>query len=346
MSKRIALLVGLALLLPGADWIACIILQHRMRAEYLGWATTITSQGWSVRSDTVAEGGFPFGATLLLNNFNLSGGHAMMPGGLDWHSDRIRLTLGLLNFWRLTVEPQGEQTVRAAGTKNIVFSADRLTASVPLGRGRADSLALEADGLTAGLLQSQQRQDVRIDHLALGLSAQRHDAARITAQMTIAATGIALPDNNRWPLGASVRMAQASVDIASPALSGVDAADQARAWRDWGGVLTVQSLRLGWGPLDLSAQAKLSLDDRLQPAGKGDAAVSGWAQSLDALSASGTISPGMAQTAKLVMGLMAVAPTNGAMTDSLFIPFTLKDTTLSVGKIPLIKLHDLKWSSV
>jgi hypothetical protein len=345
MRKRTSIILGLAILLPMADWLACSLLQRRMRAEYAAWAATITSQGWTLRADKVSEGGFPFGATLTLSDLDLAGGRAMLPGGLDWHAERVRLSIGLAHFWRLTVEPQGEQTIRIASTNAVVFSADSLVAQVPLGRDRADRIALAADGLTAGLLQSHQRQDVRIDHLALGVLAHRQGAARITAQADIAADGIALPDNHRWPLGAVVKTAAATIDLASPALSGIAAADQARAWRDWGGVVTVQDLQLSWGPLDLQAQAKLSLDDRLQPSGKGKATVSGWAQTIDALAASGTIEAGMAQTVKLVVGLMAPAPDTDGQ-GALSLPFTLKDSTLSVGKIPLIKLHRLAWGGV
>jgi hypothetical protein len=346
-TRSLTLLVIGLLVISAADWAACSVLQHRMRAEYAAWAATITSQGWSLRADKVSEGGFPFGATLTLSDFALSGGRAMLPGGLDWQAERVRLSISLMHFWRLTVEPQGEQTVRVASTNAVVFSADHLTASVPLGRDRGDRIALDADGLTAGLQRSRQRQDVRIDHLALGLMAQRKDAARITARADISASGIELPDNNRWPLGGVVENAGATIALASPALSGIAASDQARAWRDWGGVVTVENLQLGWGPLDLHAHAKLTLDDRLQPSGKGSATVSGWEQTIDALAASGTIEAGMAQTIKLVVGLMARAPANGqGGQHALSFPFTLKDSTLSIGKIPLIRLHSFAWGGV
>jgi hypothetical protein len=344
MRKRLIALGALALLLPAADVLACIALQHRMADEYANWSRTMTSQGWTIRADHVAEDGFPAGATLTITGFSLSGGHAMLPGGLDWHADRLVLSLGLLHFWRLTVAPEGEQILRVASARPVVFAADSLLATVPLGRGRADHVAIEADGLTAGLLTSRQKQDVRIDHLGLALTANRHGAARITAQAEIEASGIELPDKGRWPLGALVRTASAVIGIASPALSGVAAADQARAWHDWGGSVTVRDLALGWGPLDVQAEAKLGLDNSLQPAGEGTATVTGWAATVDALAAGGTIPSGMAETVKMVMGMLGRAPKDDA--SALSVPFTLKDNTLSVGKIPLIRLHDVNWGSV
>lgn len=345
MRHRLTALAAIVVLLPALDWLACTMLQRRMGHEYAAWVSTITSQGWSVRTQAISEGGFPEGATLTITGLDLSGGHAMLPGGLDWHADRVVLSLGLLHFWRLTVEPQGQQIVRLAGAKAVTFSADSLVASVPLGRGRADQVTLTADGLIGGLVRSRQRQDVRIDHLALALKANRQGAARIAAEAQIDASGIDLPDNGRWPLGALVRHVAASMDLASPALSGVAAADQARAWHDWGGALTVHNLALRWGPLDLQAQAHLGLDDSLQPEGAGSARIIGWAETVDALAAGGTMPAGMAQTVKMVMGLMAQAPGEDGRA-ALTVPFRLKDNTLSAGKIPLIKLHNVDWGSV
>ena len=85
------LLVGLV----AADWLACLVLRHRMRTEYAAWVETVTAQGWTVHSQAIGEGGFPFGATLDLTAFALSGGHAMLPGGLDWHAERVIVSAGL-----------------------------------------------------------------------------------------------------------------------------------------------------------------------------------------------------------------------------------------------------------
>jgi hypothetical protein len=341
MRNRLIGLAALIVLLPAADFLGCTLLQYRMRAEYAAWVDTITKQGWSVRTEAVIEGGFPTGATLTITGLDLSGGHAMLPGGLDWRADRVVLSLGLLHFWRLTVEPQGQQIVRVAGMQTVTCSADSLVASVPLGRGRADSIALDAEGLTAGALGPKERQDFHIDHLSLRLMAKLKGAARIDASADFDASGVELPDDGRWPLGALVKHASADISLASPALSGVAAADQARAWHDWGGVLQVQNLVLQWGPLDLQAQAHMGLDGALQPAGEGHAAIKGWAETVDALAAGGVMPDGMAQTVKMVMELTAKAPQ-----DALNVPFKVKDSTLSVGKIPLVKLHFVDWSTV
>ena len=106
-------------------------------------------------------------------------------------------------------------------------------------------------------MQSSRPADLQIEHLSLSLQANRHGAAHVSAAAAINATGIELPDNTRWPLGDRVKSFACGLDLASPALSGAAAIEQARAWRDWGGTLSVHDLRLQWGPADLHAQARL-----------------------------------------------------------------------------------------
>ena len=230
-----------------------------------------------------------------------------------------------------------------AGARAVVFSADRLVASVPLGRQSVDRLSLQADGLTAGLVQSRRLQDIAIEHLTLTLQANRRGAAHVTAAAAINATGIDLPDNTRWPLGDRIKSFGCAVDLTSPALSGAAVLEQARAWRDWGGALSVHDVHLEWGPANLRAETRLGLDQNLQPQGKGSATVTGWSQTVDALAAGGTIPAGMAQTVKMVLGLMAPGVSGQ---DTLTLPLTLKDRTLSVGKIPLTELRAIKWGGI
>jgi len=114
---------------------------------------------------------------------------------------------------------------------------------------------------------------------------------------------------------------------------------EAAAWQEGGGAVSVSDALLKWGPLTLTGQAQLGLDSRLQPAGKGVADVSGAAAALDALVDGGVVQPGMAATAKAVLGAMAQLPGG----DKVRLPFVLRDNTVSVGPIPLARLNDIVW---
>jgi hypothetical protein len=302
----------------------------------------LTDEGWKVHTGAVTDDGWPFGARLAVHDLTITGGMATVPGGLDLHSEQVVLSLNLLSPFRLIVEPQGVQHFRLASLPRMVFDAEQFTATVKLWRQPVDSIDVQALSLTGGLQHSPHHQDVRVDRFHLHLTADRGFSARTEAGLSVEAHGVQLPDDGRWPLGATISRIGFDMTLASPALSGQAASDQARAWRDWGGSLALQRLDLRWGPLTLATSARLGLDDRLQPAGSGTALVSGWADSLDALARGGAITPGVAQTAKAVLGLMAPANSSGSDV-ALTLPFTLRDSTLSVGKVPLMRLSTVAW---
>jgi hypothetical protein len=327
--------------LAGADWAACRVLGARVAATYTRWAQIMTDQGWAVGGGALRQDGAPWGARLIIPAFSLSGGRAMVPGGLDWHAQRLVLSISLLHPFRLIVEPQGQQDLRLASGPPLLIEADTLAASVKLWRGQPDSIDIAADNLAGRPRRTPDHNDVRISQLRLHLHASRGGAARTAARVSIEAHGLQLPDNGRWPLGATIGDLATDIMVASPALSGQAASDQARAWRDWGGALTLERLALRWGPLDMDLHASMGLDDKLQPAGTGTARLAGWSQSLDALARAGTLTQGVAQTAKVI--LTSLAPADGS---ALVLPFTLRESTVSVGRVPVMRVQTIAWGGV
>lgn len=314
-----------------------------MRGQFNHWAQSLREQGFLVTYRTPQGSFAPWRVRLTVSALAVSGGKAMLPGGLNWHADQLNLSLSLFSPDTLTVTPEGEQMLQAAGAPGIVFFADQLDAVVPLGVSHPDEIDIQSQGLVASLAASPHRQDLRIGTLDLSLQAARGGAARTSARISIAARGVGLPDDGRWPLGATISRFDSDLSLASPAISGDAPAEQARAWRDWGGVLTVQSLELHWGPLTLRGTAELGLDQHLQPAGAGEARVAGWAPTLDALARGGTIQAGVAQTAEAVLASMAHPAQDDVDGQTLELPFTLQDSTLSVGKIPLMRFGEVVW---
>jgi hypothetical protein len=347
MTRRWILALGVGLLLlVGADWVACRALMSTMKGQFNQWARNLRDQGFTVEYGAPRGSFTPWGARLIVPGLSISGGKAMLPGGLIWHAARVDLSLALLRPDTLTVTPAGEQTLKAAGLPSVVFFADDLTAIVPLASGRPDEIDITAEGFSGRLSRQPHAQDLRIAAVRLSLQAARGGAARTSARLSFAARGVGLPDEGHWPLGATIGTFDIDLSLASPALSGDAAVEQARAWRDWGGVLTVQSLNVHWGPLTLNGAAELGLDQQLQPEGQGEARVAGWADTLDALARTGSVQPGVAQTAKAVLALSARPGQGDAASQTLELPFTLQNSTLSVGKIPLMRINEVVWGGV
>jgi len=340
MFRRAAAASAVLIAAAAADDLACHALLGRMRTAYAQWTQDMRAQGWQVTDEGEKGQLTGLGATLVLKDLRLAGGRAILPGGLSWHASRLELSLSLLHPRRLTIAPQAEQKFRLAGGPPLVVSASLLTAAVPLGNGHPDRLDISAEQLTAGIARTDQRQALQIASAELHLQAAPGGGSRTDTTLVLQARGIGLPDDGRWPLGATIGRLSANISLSSPVLSGAAPVEQARAWRDWGGALQLRQCTLHWGPLDLSLQGSLHLDQDLQPEGAGTARVTGGGQALTALAQGGTIPDGIAQTAQVMLGLIA-RPVAGS--DGLELPVALKHATLSVGKLPLLSVPPVAW---
>jgi len=340
MRHRTAIAAGFMICLAVGDYVACRVLQTRMQHAYDGWVDTMQRQGWTVHTGRVTSQLTPLGASLVLGDVSVDGGRAVLPGGLSWHAERLVVSISLAHPRRLQIAPEAEQQLRLAASPPLVMSSDSLVASVPLGAGRPDQIDVRAEGLVLGEPRYGERQVLRLDHAEWHLRAEPGSGSRTATGLIFTARGIGLPDNGRWALGAAIGKLHLDVALTSPVLSGAAPAEQARAWRDWGGALLVRQLDVHWGPLDMLAQGSVNLDQDLQPEGSGTARISGGRAALTALAQGGTIPDGVAQTGQMVLSLMAKPAGNG---DTLDLPLKLKNSTVSVGKLPVMSVRTVDW---
>lgn len=363
MRKWLTGLIATAGFLSAANGLLWLWGTHALAAGVDRWSTQLRAQGWNVQGHERTRGGWPFAASLAIADMRITGGDRLVPGGVAWRTGRLLLSISLTAPTTLSVSPEGQEFLRISTLPPLIFNAEHLLALVPLTGGPVQQADLTGQGLTGGISGSHHPQDVRMETLALHVHATPlADASApasgresggageggggFIAEVKVAASGIGLPDIGRWPLGANVSSVAATVALVSPKLpplskigGHVPAAMEAETWRRGGGSLALRDVALRWGPLTLRGQAQLGLDARLQPAGNGNADVSGSAAALDALVDGGVVQSGMGATAKAVLSAMAQLPGG----DAVRLPFVLRDNTLSVGPIPLARLNDIVW---
>lgn len=143
-----------------------------------------------------------------------------------------------------------------------------------------------------------------------------------------------------WPLppafGPEVARARAQISI-NGALPWTLPPPQALAtWRDQGGTIDVRALSLEWGRLNMTGEGTVALDDAMRPMGALTAKLSGYEVLLQAARDDGQITPGAANAAKAVLGLLAAA--NGGM---LSVPVRLQDGEAFLGPVLIARLSPL-----
>lgn len=111
-------------------------------------------------------------------------------------------------------------------------------------------------------------------------------------------------------------------------------------WRDGGGVAEVTELVVNWGPLAVTADATIALDQDLQPLVAGTAIVRGYDETVDAMVGGGLMSQGQGATAKIALAAMAEADEGGK---KVRLPITIQDGFLFLGPLKIAAVPRIDW---
>lgn len=107
-------------------------------------------------------------------------------------------------------------------------------------------------------------------------------------------------------------------------------------WRDGGGTLEVNLLKLTWPPISIEAEGTLTLDKNMYPLGSFSSRVVGSHEALNTLVQLGWVKKKNASAVSFMLDLLSVPDETGSK--GLTVPMTLQDKTFSVGPARLFKL--------
>ena len=335
MRRALVLLLVLVVLVGGGSYGLWAWTVARMQAGFDAWSADAAAQGWMIRTGAPRHGGWPLGADLDFTGLSLSAGPDMLPGGASYTAQRAVLHLSPLAPEVLELRLLGVQRVQGFGSAALLFTAQTLTLTLPL-RGKL-VIAVAGKGL---------RFDAPAEGTTIGLLSGtiRPGAA---PEVDLSAEAIALPPPPAPQPALGRRIASATIRAA---LEGTlpppspDPLARLVAWQRDGGLLRVQHLTFGWGPLGLTGTAALGLDAALQPQGTATLRVVGYDPALSALAAGGAITPQAAQAVRAVLALLARAPEEGGV-PQVVLPLTLSAGVVRVGRIPIGKVPKVDWSA-
>ena len=337
--RLVAGLLALVMALLAADALLWRWADGQLELAFAAWASGARAHGWTVSAAPPLRSGWPLAAEITLADPTVSAGRPGLPGEASWTAAAVSLRITLRHPHTLIVALVGAQRVRVSGIADVPFTANRfltrilLEPGVPAHAGDLEIAQLRAGVGTGGLTLAHARA-----HADWKPAAQQGEAV---LTLTADAADLVLPAGD-WPLGPRIGSAGLNLTLMGPLPPAGAPLPRATAWRDGGGTLELQRIALEWGPLNLTGSATLALDEHMQPMGAATARIAGYAATLDALAATHMIGAGAARTAKAVLGLMAQTPGNGGPAE-VDVPFTLQDGTLSVGRIPLIRMPELSW---
>jgi hypothetical protein len=118
-------------------------------------------------------------------------------------------------------------------------------------------------------------------------------------------------------------------------------ATAAAVWRDSGGTIELDNLRLKWGGLGATATGRMALDQELQPIGDFSGAIQGYDQILTALVQGGHMRASDAGLARIALTLLAKPGPDGK--PEIKTRFTIQNGQMFLGPAKLGKAPRITW---
>lgn len=343
LRRTAIVVVAIVAVLLAADSVVWWLAGRKLEAVFAGWVQQRRAQGLKVAFGAERLIGWPGAAVLRVEGFSLSGQGAALPGEVTWRVPELRLVFRLRPPWQLAIVPVGVEDVRALGGPELTLAASHLEARLPL-RGE-ERLAIAGKDVRVGPATLAPRFAI-IDALSVvatpGNVAANGGRTEGQGHVRIEARGIDLAQDLFKGHPLQIAVLSADVALLGPPPRGPDWVQSLAHWRDAGGMIACREFSLVSGPLAIGGSARLGLDRLLQPTGQAQARIVGFEAALDQLARSGVINDGEAAAAKAVLMLLA-RPSHEGGPPEVDVPIRLKNGTLSVGRIPLLRVPKVHW---
>ncbi len=334
MRRIVVGLLAFVILLAAASCGWWFYMAGRIRAGIDPWAEARRAEGYDLRWDGVAVGGFPWGFRVRFDNFFI-----VSPKPLPYQAsaDAMVFEAGPWNLqtWRFSAPGGAKLDLLLASAG---FDADSLSGDVtlpldPEGALDIDALNLSGRGIADGW---------KIGELRLGLFQPAKPPASDSdpfLDLSVTVSHVVLPQGLP-PLSPNIQEISATLAIDGAFFPG-PLADALSAWRDRGGVIDLQNVHLRWDALDVSANGTGALDARLQPIAALSATVEGQDAIVDAAVGASAMSAQNGDLAKMVLGLLAKPGSDGQK--QITAPLTVQNNRLYLGPAAVARVPVINW---
>lgn len=338
-STRFGLVIVATLLIAGGGYTAYwFLVAHRIEVGITDWALSQRAEKIEVSWQKMRVSGYPAAFRIDLGSAALRDG-AITPSP-EFHIPALSGAARPWDFadWRLAA-PEG-------------FTADFAAAG---GRTPAKLMAQTADGvvsmgsdggwtlwLTLGGTKVEAGAPVFVGsaHTTLTVPPRpSHGHADPVMALAVGASQIKLP-LAVGPLGDAID----ELDFAATVKGGMPSGklpDALAAWRDAGGKIELDNLRLKWGALDATATGTIALDPELQPTGGFSGAIQGYDQILTALVQNGQMRASDAGLARIALRFLAKAGPDGK--PEIRTAFTMQNGQMFLGPAKLGRMPHIDW---
>jgi hypothetical protein len=340
----VAIVVALAVAAYGAWWLQAAA---RLHQGIDAWVEANRARGWHIELDNVAVRGFPLQLRVEADRFTVG---RDVPFAWRWSGPLFTASAPPWIGRDIALSFPGAHKIEfdaRDGHKVIPVSAAQARGRVRIGNdGRIASFSLALGDIAAELPDLGPTRIAKLDaSLAVGgkpTPAPNSPRAPEVGRLMLSAQSIDLPPRAATTLGQQI----GEVDLEAALLGAVPAAQSETAlaaWRDAGGTVEMEKLRLHWGAFQLEANGTTALDARLQPEGALTARIWGASAAIDALVDGGSVRPREGATAKVVLHTMAKPSTAQGVSREVEVPLSVQDRKLYLGPVVIARVPTVVW---
>lgn len=333
-----------AALCYGAAWLYAA---EVMRDSMDGWAAERRAEGWAVDHGPITAEDFPFALRMRIEKPRMAQGDAA--GFRSWRGAAMTVSFRPWNPRRISFSTPGTHYF-ALGPRGhrrqFTLSAAEASGRMILDqRGKMQQIMLKLDGARftpANAPETAARTlvlSLGIPQAAANQTTESHQ--RPSLHLTADVADIDLPRTARTALGRRIESLVLTATVRGR-LAGASPAEALAAWRNDGGVVEIERLRLKWAALGLGADGTMALDTNMQPVGAMTARITGFRKTVEALVAAGAVRPRDAMTAGIVLNMLAKTPADGGP-PVITAPLSAQDGRLYIGPVALMRLPAIRW---
>ena len=253
------------------------------------WVASHQSDGFQATTDGLVVSGFPGNILIHIDGISLAApDHAL---DWQWSAEAIDASIDPKNPRRIVLRIRGKQTL-AYGTGDGRIATEifgqRMTLQMDLKNERGlAGVSLDAGGVTL----TNARGDDPITAGRFQFRANFGPGDGLVpdgSQMSVRFDNLVLPAHTRGPLGNTLSLVQANLEMLGTLATG-DLVGALADWRDAQGAVRILQSQLRWGSLDFSGRGGFTLDDQFRPRGSVDALIRGYVTTIDAFHAAGRL---------------------------------------------------------
>jgi len=312
MRRLLTILVPLVAIVLGLWAGGWYIATRQLIAALDRWADERRAEGWHVAYGPPSPAGFPTKVAVEIPDPTL----AAPAGGAgaiawSWQAPSVRVEIVPWRLDRVVLRNRGENRVSARrGDQEIAATLSSDAAAVRLEAGRPQDAGHYVVELAQPKLQLDRPVELGVQARELGVDL-RLSRTPPGDHLTVAAVlGVGVVDLAAAPLD-KIGAAPITANLNAELLGAIPAGPLDRAvasWRDDGGTIEIRRLFVKTSAISVTANGTVALDDEMRPIGAASAAIGGYAEAIDQLTATRVLNvPISAQNGWLYVGPVRLA---------------------------------------